>query len=157
MPPPPPREYNVLCKVTSNSWQAFCPVNVEGALGQSASTEARWEIQSLPATPPHPAGASPLTPPSSICADLPLAVNSSRAGCGISHPCVAADYTAVQMLSTARPNICAPCGNTLLRSGSLWYCVKFLDVLCGIISPAQLNEAPPWHYALSVAKTCYGD
>lgn len=32
--------------------------------------------------PPQPSG-SPLTPPSAICADLPLAVNSSRAGCGV--------------------------------------------------------------------------
>lgn len=68
---------------------------------------------------PPPPSASPLTPPLAICADLPLAVNSSRAGCGVPAAGVAGDNTAVQMLSgqkdgdggDSKANICAPSGN----------------------------------------------
>ncbi|KAG7222774.1 hypothetical protein INR49_016093 [Caranx melampygus] len=58
--------------------KAFCRVNAEDAPGQSASTEARWEAHSLYLQRIPPC-ASPLTPLPAICADLPPAVNSSRA------------------------------------------------------------------------------
>lgn len=99
--------------MTSSSWQAFCWGNVEDAPGQIASTEAIWEPPFLPVTSLRsvPVSWHPLP---AICADLSLAVNSSRVACG-----AAADNTAAQMLSgqkdgnvgDSRANICIPCGN----------------------------------------------
>lgn len=100
-PPPPhplstpeklPREYNVLCKVTSNSWQAFCRVNVEDAPGQSASTEARWE----PPPPPSTLCQSPDTSFCHLCRPAPSCQQFKSAWWRL--PPVAADNTAVQML-----------------------------------------------------------
>ena len=106
-----PRDYNVLHKVTSNSWQFFCRVNAEDAPGQGASTEARWEPHSLPATLLHPVSLS-LTPLPTICADLPPAVTSGGAGCGV--PACAWQTTAQLCRccqGDSEANICAPRGN----------------------------------------------
>lgn len=126
---------------------------------------------------PPPPIASPLTPPAAICADLPLAVNSSRAGCGVpacawqptTQLCRCCQGKKMATAATARLTSVLPVGTTeqhfarkpvavILcqwadRHGALspvWNHQRCSWLVKALENPTQSYTVPPLHNTLSV-------